>query len=267
MSPNGPNRFEDFFADGTYVRLKNDLYNYRLRCRAIRQALGRVGRGPILEVGSGLSPTVNDGEAVTYAELSFAALRRLKGEGRQGSFVVSDAVLLPFRDGVFVRVVCSEVLEHLPDDRTALAEMVRVLAPGGELILTVPHRQAYFAVDDRFVHHRRRYEIPELERMLGERGLRTVEIRKVLGPMEKLLMMTVTALLSLKPCREPEGAPVRPSGREGPSSVMSLIFKGLNRTMEPLLWLDARIMPRFWAAVLLFRCVRVDIDPPSPDGM
>jgi len=51
----------------------------------------------------------------------------------------SDALRLPFRDSAFDRVLGAEVLEHLPDDTTALRELHRVLAPGGLLALSVPH--------------------------------------------------------------------------------------------------------------------------------
>lgn len=51
---------------------------------------------------------------------------------------VGDALALPFADGTFDRVITSEVLEHIPDDRGAMAEIVRVLRPGGTLAATVP---------------------------------------------------------------------------------------------------------------------------------
>jgi SAM-dependent methyltransferase len=49
-----------------------------------------------------------------------------------------DATRLPFAGGAFDAVVCSEVLEHVPDDVGALAELVRILRPGGTLAVTVP---------------------------------------------------------------------------------------------------------------------------------
>ena len=51
----------------------------------------------------------------------------------------ADLNLLPFRDESFDRVLMSEVLEHLEDDQPALAEMHRVLRPGGILAISVPH--------------------------------------------------------------------------------------------------------------------------------
>jgi SAM-dependent methyltransferase len=49
-----------------------------------------------------------------------------------------DATCLPFADHSFDHVIVSEVLEHIQDDVTAIAEMTRLLAPGGVLAVTVP---------------------------------------------------------------------------------------------------------------------------------
>jgi 2-polyprenyl-3-methyl-5-hydroxy-6-metoxy-1,4-benzoquinol methylase len=57
-----------------------------------------------------------------------------------GRWVVSqaDVTKLPFADGSFDIVICSEVLEHIEDNRSAVRELVRVLKPGGDLVVTVP---------------------------------------------------------------------------------------------------------------------------------
>ena len=49
-----------------------------------------------------------------------------------------DATHLPFADGAFDRVIASEVMEHIDDDVAALAELTRVLRPGGTIAITVP---------------------------------------------------------------------------------------------------------------------------------
>jgi SAM-dependent methyltransferase len=51
---------------------------------------------------------------------------------------VSDITRLPFKDGSFDAVICSEVLEHIPDHRMAIAELIRVLKPGKSLVVSVP---------------------------------------------------------------------------------------------------------------------------------
>jgi SAM-dependent methyltransferase len=52
--------------------------------------------------------------------------------------VAGDATAMPFGDGAFDRVIAAEVLEHIPRDQRALAEIARVLRPGGLLAVTVP---------------------------------------------------------------------------------------------------------------------------------
>jgi SAM-dependent methyltransferase len=56
----------------------------------------------------------------------------------QGQPVSADALKLPFANETFDRIICSEVLEHIPDDQTAIGELARVLRPGGSIAVTVP---------------------------------------------------------------------------------------------------------------------------------
>jgi len=50
----------------------------------------------------------------------------------------SDLAAIPRRDGAYDAIVCSHVLEHVADDRAAMRELHRVLAPGGWAVLQVP---------------------------------------------------------------------------------------------------------------------------------
>ena len=50
----------------------------------------------------------------------------------------ADAMSLPFADNTFDKIICSEVLEHIPDYHTALQEIERVLKPGGLFCASVP---------------------------------------------------------------------------------------------------------------------------------
>ncbi len=59
-------------------------------------------------------------------------------DGATGTAVQADATRLPFPDGHFDRIIASEVLEHIPDDKAALGELIRVLRPGGTIAVTVP---------------------------------------------------------------------------------------------------------------------------------
>jgi len=81
-----------------------------------------------------------DGDELAGVLELFAAMREA-GEvpaGAEADIKQGDALSLPFADGEFDRVVAAEVLEHIPDDSTAIAELARVLRPGGTLAVTVP---------------------------------------------------------------------------------------------------------------------------------
>jgi len=54
------------------------------------------------------------------------------------TFITGNGLILPFRDNSFDHVVCSEVLEHIPDFEAMLLEIHRVLKPGGNLCVSVP---------------------------------------------------------------------------------------------------------------------------------
>lgn len=60
--------------------------------------------------------------------------------GPSGGCTRADALRLPFADGVFDRVVASEVLEHIIDDEGVVRELFRVVRPGGSIVVTVPRR-------------------------------------------------------------------------------------------------------------------------------
>ena len=91
---------------------------------------------------------------------------------------VADALDLPFADGRYDRVSAAEILEHLPDDRGAIDEIVRVTAPGGLVAVTVPRRwpeQVCWALSDAYHEveggHVRIYRASELRASLEAAGL------------------------------------------------------------------------------------------------
>jgi SAM-dependent methyltransferase len=93
--------------------------------------------------------------------------------------VQGDALALPFPDATFDRVIASEVLEHIPDDRAAMAELARVLRPGGTMAVTVPRagpEAINWALSDEYHDtpggHVRIYRRSTLERRLSATGLR-----------------------------------------------------------------------------------------------
>ena len=107
---------------------------------ACRQASGRV-----LEVGVGTGrnlPCYASDVELTGIDLSPAMLTRAQARaeqtGRAVDLRVGDAECLPFADASFDTVLATLPLCSIPDDVTAVAEMARVLRPGGRLVLLDP---------------------------------------------------------------------------------------------------------------------------------
>jgi ubiquinone/menaquinone biosynthesis C-methylase UbiE len=250
MTVSSDNRFQDFFTDDKYVLLKNFLYNYLLRKRAVEKAMQNEEKDIILEIGSGISPVLSSWDRIVYSDLSLSALNILRRHRGKGHYVVADGANLPFKGEAFSHVISSEVLEHLADDRKALCEMARVIKPEGGAVITFPHRRFYFANDDRFVNHHRRYELPDMVSRLQEAGLYPLFVRKVLGPLEKVTMIIVVGSIALL-----QGT----WGRERQSKqadAMIMVFKWTNIVYAVLARIDAWIMPRTLSTVLLIKAVR-----------
>jgi SAM-dependent methyltransferase len=136
----------EFYEDVAHRRLdRNTARGIEYRNRTVA---GRIGAGPlrILEIGPGegwlVRRFLESGHDVVATDLSRNWLARLPSAGHPRLLrVQADAGALPFADAAFDRVVAAEVLEHLPDPARTLAEVRRLLKPGGRVIATVPYRE------------------------------------------------------------------------------------------------------------------------------
>jgi SAM-dependent methyltransferase len=107
----------------------------------------------VLEIGVGLGTDLvqfaRSGAHVTGVDLTEHAVtlvrRRLELEGLSGDVRVADAEKLPFEDGSFDLVYSWGVLHHTPDTRSAAAEALRVLRPGGKLCVMLYGRYSWVA--------------------------------------------------------------------------------------------------------------------------
>lgn len=256
MDSNDGNRFVDFFKEGKYVLLKNYLYNYLLRKRAIEKCLQQESPTLILEVGSGISPVATKFRRIVYSDLSYEAVKILKQTQKNGYYVVADGMHLPFKSSGFSHIICSEVLEHLENDLQALKEMARTLKqPLGKLIVTVPHRKCYFTNDDYYVKHQRRYEIPEIKNRLRVNGLDPVQTQKVLGPLEKVTMILVVFFFTIIHQHSPDKNIEKNGWSFRFITLFAFIFKWVNLFYQGYVWLDAKIMPRSFSSVILIKSV------------
>ena len=73
---------------------------------------------------------------------------------------------LPVENGEFDLVTAFDVLEHLSDEARSLGEWGRVLSTGGLLLISVPAYQSLFGPHDRALEHLRRYDLPQLKKIL-----------------------------------------------------------------------------------------------------
>lgn len=96
-----------------------------------------AGEGPVLDVGCGSSRIIG---ALPTGSVAVDVLRRkLRYARRFGRPLVhASGFALPFADASFPCVLCSQVIEHVPKSSPILSELVRVLAPGGRLVLGTP---------------------------------------------------------------------------------------------------------------------------------
>ncbi|MGC9360986.1 MAG: class I SAM-dependent methyltransferase [Anaerolineae bacterium] len=132
-----------------YDRAKGLTFVDEARCIGIplAEALNDVDAPRVLDVatGTGRVPLAlmrtGDFAGVVYAldrsREMLAEGRKVAGEELAGvPMVRGDARALPYEDRIFDAVVCLEALEFLSEAETAIAEMVRVLKPGGVLLLS-----------------------------------------------------------------------------------------------------------------------------------
>jgi SAM-dependent methyltransferase len=147
--------------------------SHRTLERGLARHSGQI-RGRVLDVGCGTKP---------YRRL-FPAATQYYGTETHRTFtagtqadVTAFGEALPFRAGAFDGVVCTEVLEHVPEPADFLREMVRVLRPGGVLLLTTP--QTWGLHEEPYDFYR--YTKYGLQYLFGKAGLEMVEVAPTTG--------------------------------------------------------------------------------------
>ena len=127
-----------------------------------------AGAGQRLEVAPGLRPRLPI-EGTQFLDISQPALVKLHARG--ACVALGKVSALPFADDAFDLVCALDIIEHVEDDDSALAELSRVARPGGVVLISTPlHPLLWNAFDD-FVGHKRRYEPPELLAKLAQHHL------------------------------------------------------------------------------------------------
>ena len=119
---------------------------------------------------------------VTGVDTSDDAIRYCAEKGF-GHVQKGNVCALPFDDGSFDVVLATDIIEHVDDDDLALAEIARVLKPGGRVLITVPAFRSLWGLQDEVALHKRRYRMmPLLEQ------LKRVELMPLRGYYFKYLL-------------------------------------------------------------------------------
>jgi SAM-dependent methyltransferase len=152
---------------------------WRARARFTRDLLQRCGIGPpaqVLDVGCGWGVTLDAQERAGFTpwglDLDEASLLQLESENPERRLILADITDLPDPPPRrFAAVLALDVLEHLPDDALALRNLMKLLAPGGTLILSVPARPDLWSEFDAIQGHQRRYGPQRLRSLCDQAGL------------------------------------------------------------------------------------------------
>jgi ubiquinone/menaquinone biosynthesis C-methylase UbiE len=143
---------------------------------------GPAGRG-VLDAGCGTGGLLRRlrevvGPGLVVGMDYHAAAARRAGEKARVPVAAGDVSTLPFADASFGAAVSADVLCHrLVDPERALAELRRVLAPGGTLVLNLPAFEWLKSAHDVRVHTARRFTAEQATRLLHAAGFQRVEAR------------------------------------------------------------------------------------------
>jgi SAM-dependent methyltransferase len=185
----------------------------------IDATVGREARlGDVLEIGAGqggVGARLAVRSRYTGVDLDTKSLavarRRIEplGVGARILDGAADDVLAP--DERFDWVCAFEVIEHIDDDRAALASWAGRLRPGGHLLISTPAGADRYGSFDRLAGHFRRYDPAVLAGLLTEVGLREVQVRCVGAPLGYVLEAARNVLATRR------GFPAHPAGLVEPA--------------------------------------------------
>ena len=169
--------------EGTEVRklaaLEDVHWWYRERRWLLERAVRGLRPGTALDVGAagGGNTRVLRSLGWRATALEYGADGAQVAHERGLAVVRGDATALPVADGSLDLVVAFDVLEHLEDDASAVAEVRRALRPGGRFLVAVPADPRLWSAHDEAVGHVRRYTRPELTGLLADGGFVLEDVR------------------------------------------------------------------------------------------
>ncbi len=159
----------DVAARSFWVRTRN-----RILAQVFKRFTDRSRPLDVLEIGCGNGGVIDmlrriPNLRLTGSEIYLQGLRYAREKMPGVVFIQLDATDIPF-ERAFDVIGAFDVLEHIQDDETVMAQVRRALRPDGLFIITVPQYQWMWSTLDELVHHKRRYAVRELEAKLQRAG-------------------------------------------------------------------------------------------------
>lgn len=161
------------------ANLEDDHWWFRERRHIIAQAIADLPPSRALDIGAGAGGNTRvlqsagwDATALEYSE-SGVGLARARGL----NVVQGDARDIPFPDDHFGLVVAYDVLEHIQEDDQVVAEIARVVRPGGRVLIAVPADMRLWSPHDEAIGHVRRYTRESLVALFDQPSFRIDEVR------------------------------------------------------------------------------------------
>ncbi len=128
--------------DKVYSSKNPFVKNIHIKRLKIIKALIGENSGKILDCGCGEGHLLEQLRGIKYGvDSSGVALKRARERNPDADIRQADIKNLPFSDNFFAVTTCSEVLEHIPDYKKAIQELIRVTQCGGKIIITVPNER------------------------------------------------------------------------------------------------------------------------------
>lgn len=118
-----------------------------------------------------------DNNKVTFADIEEEYLKKINKHENATIKKIDLTKKLPFKKDSFDVVICSDVTEHIKDDKAVIKNLLGVLKKDGLLILTNPAYSKYYGEHDRLIGHYRRYDKKDYLNMAKENNLEVLRLR------------------------------------------------------------------------------------------
>jgi SAM-dependent methyltransferase len=150
--------------------------------RAILARVGPLPRGAtVIDLGCSTGYLLEDlrrahpDASLIGVDLVAGGLRKAHQHVPDAQLLLADACALPLPEESVDGAVSANLLEHVPEDALALAELLRILRPGARAVIVVPVGPGNYDYYDRFLGHERRYARGELAAKAAAAGFQVLE--------------------------------------------------------------------------------------------